>query len=84
MPSWYRPPAYRAVTDREMVAQIARAHSLTAADLIGPSRAHPICLVRWRAMKALRDKGRSLSSIGRTFNRDHSSVAAGLRRLETL
>lgn len=81
MPAWYTPPAYRAVTNIELVAQIARTHGLTAADLIGPSRVKSVCLARWRAMKALRDKGSSLASIGRTFNRDHSTVSNGLRRL---
>lgn len=80
MPAWYRPPAYSAVTDMELVAQVARAHSLTAADLIGPVKTRSICIVRWRAMKALRDKGRSLASIGRTLKRDHKTVSHGLER----
>lgn len=80
MPAWYTPPQYAAVTDLELVAQIARAHGFTASDLIGPSRVRPVCIVRWRAMKALRAKGRSLASIGRTFNRDHSSISHALER----
>lgn len=83
-PTWYRPPPYKAVTGLEIVAQIAREHGYTASDLIGPSKLSDVCVVRWRAMKALRDKGRTLSSIGRTFNRDHSSVINGLRRLEAM
>lgn len=83
-PPWYRPPVYQPVTPLEMVSDIARAHGFTAADLIGPSRVRPVCIVRWRAMKALRDRGRSYSSIARTFNRDHTSVIAGIRRLEAL
>ncbi|MBB6424970.1 helix-turn-helix domain-containing protein [Sphingopyxis sp. JAI128] len=80
IPTWYTPPPYIAITDRELVAHIARVHSMTAADLIGPAKHRAVCIVRWRAMKALRDKGRSLSSIARTFNRDHSSVSYALRR----
>ncbi|ALJ12619.1 helix-turn-helix domain-containing protein [Sphingopyxis macrogoltabida] len=80
LPAWYRPPPYAAHTGLEIVSLIAREHGLTLGDLTGPSRVRTVCIVRWRAMKALRDKGRSLSSIGRTFNRDHSSVAHGLRR----
>lgn len=80
IPSWYTPPTYMASTPIELVAQIARTHGLTAADLIGPSKVRSVCIVRWRAMKALRDKGRSLSSIGRILNRDHTTVLHGLRR----
>lgn len=79
-PAWYRPPPYKAHTGLELVSSIARQHGMTAADLIGPSRVRGVCLVRWRAMKALRQNGRSLSSIGRTFNRDHSTVLHGLGR----
>lgn len=79
-PSWYTPPPYAAATGLELVAQIARQYGLTASDLIGPSRVRSVCIVRWRAMKALRDKGRSLSSIGRLLRRDHTTVIHGLRR----
>jgi chromosomal replication initiation ATPase DnaA len=68
----------------EIVSQIAREHGYRAADLIGPSRVRTVCIVRWRDMKDIRDRGASLSSIGRTFNRDHSSVIAGLARLEAM
>lgn len=81
MPAWYTPPVYRAGTGIGLVTQVARTHGFTVADLVGPSRVHGVCLARWRAMKALRDNGRSFTAIGRLFNRDHSSVIYGLRRL---
>ena len=81
LPAWYNPPPYKAHTGLELISSIARQHGFTAADLIGPSRVPEVCTARYRAMKALRQKGRSLSSIGRTFNRDHSSVIYGLGRL---
>lgn len=81
LPRWYRPPPYRAHTGLEVVAVVARQHGFTAADLIGPSRVPEVCIARWRAMRLMRDRGRSLVSIGRTFNRDHSSVIYGLARL---
>lgn len=81
MPSWYTPPRYHAFTGLEVISKVARMHGFTAADLIGPSRARSLCLVRWRAMKELHNRGRSHSMIGRLFNRDHSSVINGLRRL---
>lgn len=80
MPAWYRPPAYGALTGIELVANVARLHGFTAADLMGPSRARPLCIARWRAMRQLRDRGRSYASIGRLFNRDHSTVMHGLRQ----
>lgn len=79
MTSWHKAPAI-ATTPIETVAQIAREHGMTAADLIGPSRLRRVCIVRWRAMRVLRDHGRSLSSIGRILNRDHTTVLHGLRR----
>ena len=79
-PRWYTPPPYVAVTGLELVARLARLHGLTAADLVGPSRVRSVCIVRWRAMKALRAKGHSCSSIGRLLNRDHTTVLHGLRR----
>lgn len=81
LPRWYRPPPYKASTGLELISQIAREHGFTASDLIGPSRVREVCMARWRAMKVLRAKGRSLSSIGRTFNRDHSSVIYGIGRI---
>jgi len=82
IPAWYTPPPYVARTGLEVVAQVARQHGFRAADLIGPSRVRPVCIARWRAMKELRERGGSLASIGRTFNRDHSTVSNGLRMLE--
>lgn len=79
-PPWYTPPAYVAPTCLEMVAQVARKHGLSASDLVGPSRVRAVCVARWKAMKVLRDKGRSLSSIGRVLNRNHATIAHGLRR----
>src|SRR3546814_7609747 len=82
MPSWYIPPSYRAPTGLAIVAQVARVHGYSVSDLTGPSKRRPVCIVRWRAMKALQETGCSISSIGRTFHRDHSSVISGLRRSE--
>lgn len=81
-PAWYRPPAFRPSTGLDVVAHVARLHGMTAADLRGPSRAHTVCMVRWRAMKALRERGTTLVRIGELLGgRDHTSVINGLRRL---
>lgn len=89
VPSPY--PKYGA--SRQIIADIARAHGLTYADLVGPRTLRRIVVARWEAMRAVLEHSPHLSSthIGRLFNRDHTSVlyalgrtAAARRRAERL
>jgi chromosomal replication initiation ATPase DnaA len=64
----------------DTINQVAAEYGLTRADIVGPSRKRPICLARWEAMRRMRAKRLSTSSIGRLLNRDHATVVHGLRR----
>lgn len=80
LPRWYKPPKFvLGVTCLETVAKVARIYGMTAKELVGPSRQRLIVVARWHAMKVLRDQHYSLATIGRVFNRDHTSVLYGLQ-----
>ena len=53
-------------------------------DLIGPSRKSEICRARFIAMKRCYLAGYSLPEIGRYFNRHHTTVLHGIRKLRQL
>lgn len=80
-PSWYTPPPYGAYSGLEVISKVARLHGLTASDLLGKNRSRPVSQVRWRAMKALRERGLTHSAIGRLLKCDQSSVWHGLRKV---
>lgn len=50
-------------------------------DLVGPSRREPIVFIRLIAMAAARSLGASYPSIGRAFNRDHTTVMSACKRV---
>lgn len=64
----------------DTIAQVAAEYGLARADLTGPSRLPHICAARWEAMRRMRAKRLSTSSIGRLLNRNHATVVHGLRR----
>lgn len=64
----------------DTIAQVAAEHGLTKEDLTGRSRRPAICVARREAMRRLRAKQMSFPSIGRLFNRHHTTVLDGLRR----
>lgn len=64
----------------DIIAQVAAERRLTRADLTGPSKLRYICEARWEAMRRLRERGVSKSTIGRLLNRDHTTVIYGLRK----
>lgn len=80
LPAWYLPPPMQAVSGRQIIERVARLHSLTPADISGPSRLAAHCAARWQVMRELRDKGLSTPAIGRILNRDHSTILHGLLR----
>lgn len=73
-----------AVALNALIAEAARAHGVTPADILGPSRKHVVAAARfevwWRAEK------RRLSSyaIAAAFGRDHSTVLGGVARFEEM
>ena len=77
----------RSVTPRQftmaLIEMIAREHGVTMAELMGVSRRQKYCIARREIWRVLRDQGISLPRIGRMFNRDHTTILHGLRRIET-
>jgi chromosomal replication initiation ATPase DnaA len=69
----------------DLIARVAVAHGLTVADLLGPSHKRKLAYARWEAMAAIKAEfDDSLPMIGRLFNRDHTSVLHGLRKVAAL
>lgn len=67
---------------RGIMAEVALAHGVTIADILGRSRAHPIVKARHQAIieLALRRPAMSLPQIGRHFSRDHTTILHVLRK----
>jgi chromosomal replication initiation ATPase DnaA len=59
-------------------------HGVEPADIMSERRLQKIAIARMTAWKRLRDLGYSLPSIGKAYNRDHTSILSGLRRLKKL
>jgi chromosomal replication initiator protein len=77
-------------TDREIPAEViltttASYFGLTRADLVGKSRSRPLTTARHVAMYLTREcTGLSLLKIGELFDRDHTTVMHGLKKVEAL
>jgi chromosomal replication initiator protein len=77
-------------SDREIPAELilsetASYFSLTRADLVGKSRSRPLTNARHVAMYLVREcTGLSLLKIGELFERDHTTVMHGLKKVEAL
>lgn len=71
----------RSVFDRKANAIVEAACAemgQTRAEVLGPRRDRELVQARWVAMRAMRDLGYSLMSIGAQTRRTHASVAHGL------
>ena len=75
---------------RDIIAEVAAAHQLRIADLVGPSHSRRIVQARheaiWRCRQVMTDEGKnrfSLPFLGRMFNRDHTSIHYAARKYET-
>jgi chromosomal replication initiation ATPase DnaA len=65
---------------KTIIAEVAAAHDITPADILGPRRFPHLVEARREAMSRVRKElGYSYPQIGRIFNRDHSSVIWSLR-----
>lgn len=68
-----------------LVAEVAKRHHATVAEVLGPSRMRHVCLARqgvWYAMRHHSECEWSYPAIGRLFDRDHTTVMAGVRAYE--
>ena len=67
-------------TIREIQQTVCAEFGISQADMLGRSRKASIVAARHHAMRLARATGASLPKIGRSFNRDHSTVHAALRK----
>ena len=63
-----------------VIAETARYHGFTPAQIRGTCQTRDLVLARWDAMHRLHRRGLSLAAIGRLVGRDHTTVLYGLRR----
>jgi chromosomal replication initiator protein len=79
------PQSDREIPAELILAETAAYFSLTRADLVGKSRSRPLTTARHVAMYLVREcTGLSLLKIGELFDRDHTTVMHGLKKVETL
>jgi chromosomal replication initiation ATPase DnaA len=64
-----------------LVEDAAREAGCTVAQMLGYQRNQGAKFARWRAMRRAHEDGYSLPQIGRAFNRDHTTVIYGLRKI---
>lgn len=87
VPIYRATPARRrveAARARAVIIRIAAEAGLSLDEISSPSRRPELVAVRRRAASAARNETwASLAQIGRILNRDHSTIHAGLRQLET-
>lgn len=79
-----RPALSRYATRTPMAAivrGVSEAFGVTQKDLLGTDRYHHIAHPRFAAFELCHRAGAPLSAIGRKFNRDHTTVMHGLRRI---
>lgn len=64
----------------QFITAQARNRGITLSQMVGPSRDARAAHARQDAMLAAYEAGYSMSSIGRAFNRHHTTVLHGIRR----
>jgi chromosomal replication initiator protein len=79
------PQSDREIPAELILAETAAYFNLTRADLVGKSRSRPLTNARHVAMYLVREcTGLSLLKIGELFERDHTTVMHGLKKVEQL
>lgn len=68
---------------KRIIARVAAEHGFTIGDILGPRRSKPLIRARHLAMAEVSERRRDLSllTLGRIFNRDHTTILHALRRL---
>lgn len=73
------------MTGEQIIAQTAEQFGYTVEDLTGPDKSRAVSLARAVAMFAVRQITElSYPAIGELFNRDHSTIINGCRRVEKM
>lgn len=74
MPAYLQDPFYL----QRALATAARATGLSRREIISPSRNARCVRARWAVMLGMKNRGHSLSGIGRRLQRSHATVLHGL------
>lgn len=76
------------ILDRRLLSRLvttsARVFGVERRDILGSSRVDEVCRARWAVWTELVDRGFSLASIGRAFDRDHTTIRSAVRRVRQL
>ena len=59
---------------------IAKAHCFTLEDILGPRKFKPLVAVRRKCAVMLREKGHTMTEIGRILRRDHTTIVHALQK----
>ena len=81
----YFPPKTRGDVVKEIIADVARAHDVSAVDIIGPTRVRKVCAARFEVAWRLHRLPWRPSSvrIGQLLGaRDHATILAAIKRHE--
>jgi chromosomal replication initiation ATPase DnaA len=78
--SMWRGVIKRKLTRAQIIAEVAKMHDLTSVHLCGKSHTRPVVRARWHAMVMLLDAGHTKSAIGRSLNRDRTTVDYGIHQ----
>jgi chromosomal replication initiation ATPase DnaA len=62
------------------VEAIAKAHCFTLEDILGPRKFKPLVAVRRKCAVMLREKGHTMTEIGRILRRDHTTIVHALQK----
>ena len=77
------PTPERHITAKDLARQFARDHGIPISVFFGKTRTRPVAWPRQDCMAMLRRKaGANVSTIGRIFGRDHTTVIHGIRASE--
>lgn len=78
--------ASRGVPNIDILRAVAKHYGLTVANIVGPRRYGEMTFARWIAVYLIRHfhPRKSTPEIGRMFNRDHTSIISGMKRLKKL
>jgi chromosomal replication initiation ATPase DnaA len=62
------------------IEAIAKAHCFTLEDILGPRKFKPLVAVRRKCAVMLREKGHTMTEIGRILRRDHTTIVHALQK----
>lgn len=66
---------------RDLVRKAAAWSRFSEEEILGSSRRRDLCRLRFHIWKRATDAGRSVSEIGRVFQRDHTTIIYGVSQV---